>query len=113
MEGVLGGDRGNLPTVAKTGAEASTLARQRKAGKRNVDLLPIIRQIQAEAATPLNAIAAKLNERGIQAPRGGGWHPNSVGRILAGSKFNRVLLNQHPKTLSRTRQGQFHRNKHS
>jgi hypothetical protein len=30
----------------------------------------------------LNPIAPKLNERGIQAPRGGCWHPNTVRRVL-------------------------------
>jgi DNA invertase Pin-like site-specific DNA recombinase len=64
----LGGNRGNLPSVAKSGAAASIVARQRKARKRNADLLPIIRQIQLEGCTSLNAIAAQLNERGIQAP---------------------------------------------
>jgi hypothetical protein len=51
-------------------------------GKRNADLLPIIWRIQAEGAESLGAIAANLNERGIQAPRGGFWHPNSVRRVL-------------------------------
>jgi DNA invertase Pin-like site-specific DNA recombinase len=77
---------GNLPTVAKSGAAAGIVARQRKVRKRNIDLLPIIQQIQTEAATSLNAIAAKLNERGIQAPRGRCWHPNSVRGVLACTK---------------------------
>jgi DNA invertase Pin-like site-specific DNA recombinase len=78
----LGGDRGNLPTVAKHGAAASIVARQRIAEKRTADLLPVIRQIQAEGTASMSAIAAKLNERGIQASRGGSWHPNSVRRVL-------------------------------
>jgi DNA invertase Pin-like site-specific DNA recombinase len=79
----LGGDRGNLPAVSRRGARASVLARQQTAQKRNADLMPVIEAIQAEGATSLRQIAAKLNERGIHAPRGGEWRANSVSKVLA------------------------------
>jgi DNA invertase Pin-like site-specific DNA recombinase len=79
---VLGGDRGNLPAVCRRGAKASVLARQETARKRNADLLPVIEAIKAEGFISLRQIAAKLNERGIHAPRGGEWRANSVRNAL-------------------------------
>jgi hypothetical protein len=59
-------DRDDLVTRVRSGAAASILVRQRKARKRNTDLLPIMRRIQSEGGTSLNAISAKLTERGIK-----------------------------------------------
>ena len=56
-----------------------------KAQKRNADLLPVMEAYQdkPDEATSLRAIGAKLNERGIHAPNGGGrWHPNQREREL-------------------------------
>ncbi len=50
--------------------------------KQRAELLPTITQIQAEGATTLRAIAAQLNAREIEAPRGGQWTAIQVQRVL-------------------------------
>jgi DNA invertase Pin-like site-specific DNA recombinase len=47
------------------------------------NVLPVIREIQASGATSANAIAAKLNERGVKTARGGKWTHVQVGAALA------------------------------
>jgi DNA invertase Pin-like site-specific DNA recombinase len=58
----LGGDRGNLPAVAKAGA---------KANNRTSDLLPIIEELKANGVVSLRQIAAGLNAKGIRTAHGG------------------------------------------
>ena len=79
---VLGGDRGQIAAQARVGALASGLARRAKADKRAADLMPAIRQIRAEGATSLRAIAQGLNERGIPTVKGGPWGPMAVSSVL-------------------------------
>jgi len=78
----LGGDRGNLPGVAKAGAEASVAARRRKASVRLADLAPVIEDIRAGGAVSLRQIATELNVRGIPTARGGMWSAVQVRRIV-------------------------------
>jgi DNA invertase Pin-like site-specific DNA recombinase len=78
----LGGDRGNLPAVAKEGAKASVAARIVKANNRASDLLPIIGELKASGAVSLRQIAAELNTRGIRTARGGAWSAVQVKRVL-------------------------------
>jgi DNA invertase Pin-like site-specific DNA recombinase len=78
----LGGDRGNLPAVAKDGAKASVAARIRKAESRASDLAPIIEELKASGAVSLRQIAAGLNSRGIRTARGGAWSAVQVQRVL-------------------------------
>jgi DNA invertase Pin-like site-specific DNA recombinase len=47
------------------------------------NVLPIIREIQKNGATSANAIANKLNERGVKTARGGKWTHVQVGKALA------------------------------
>jgi hypothetical protein len=48
------------------------------------DLAPIVAELRAAGATSLRAIAAALNERGIQTPRGKGeWQAGNVSQLLA------------------------------
>lgn len=47
------------------------------------NVLPIIREIQASGVTSANAIAGKLNERGVKTARGGKWTHVQVGAALA------------------------------
>lgn len=77
----LGGDRGNLPAVAKKGALASVSVRSEKSAQRAQDLGPTIRELQASGAS-LREIAAALNARKIPTARGGEWSAVQVKRVL-------------------------------
>ncbi|TXL70546.1 resolvase [Vineibacter terrae] len=79
---VLGGDRGNLPKVAKKGSKASAAARSDAAAKRAKDLQEIITDLRREGASSLRQIAAGLTEREISPPRGGAWSATQVARVL-------------------------------
>ncbi len=48
-----------------------------------VNVLPVIREIQAAGATSNNAIASNLNERRVPTARGGTWTHVQVGAVLA------------------------------
>ena len=47
------------------------------------NVLPVIREIQASGASSANAIAVKLNERGVKTARGGKWAHVQVGAVLS------------------------------
>jgi hypothetical protein len=47
-----------------------------------VDVLPVVRQIQAAGVTTHRAIAAALNARGIRTARGGAWYDSTVRNLL-------------------------------
>jgi DNA invertase Pin-like site-specific DNA recombinase len=77
----LGGRR----VSAERFAEIQTAARQERTervAKQRAELLPTITQIQAEGAITLRAIAAQLNFREIEAPRGGQWAAVQVQRVI-------------------------------
>jgi DNA invertase Pin-like site-specific DNA recombinase len=78
----LGGDRGNLPAVARQGARASARARSEKAQRRASDLMPIIDELKAKGRS-LAQIAKELNAKGIETPRGGEWQATQVARVIA------------------------------
>lgn len=46
-------------------------------------MAPIIADLKAEGVTTFRDIAAVLNTRGVQGPRGGAWHLPSVHRLMA------------------------------
>jgi DNA invertase Pin-like site-specific DNA recombinase len=80
---VLGGDRGNIASMAAKGNHASVEKRSANATKRAADLLPVIRRIQALGASSLREIAAAMNERDIPTPNNkGGWSAIQVSRVL-------------------------------
>lgn len=66
--------KGNAAGVAAGKANAQRFA---------TDLEGTVRAIQGEGKTSLAAIAAELNARHIQTPRGGQWHASSVRNLLA------------------------------
>jgi DNA invertase Pin-like site-specific DNA recombinase len=78
----LGGDRGNLPTVAKQGATASIAVRRQRAIDRARDLAPTIKELRQQGHSSLRGIAAELNARDIAAPRGGNWQASQVANLL-------------------------------
>lgn len=86
----LGGNRGNLPSVARDGSLSSAQVRSRKAQSRADDLMPIIRPL-INAGRSTSAVAAELNARGIPTVRGGGggWQPTQVSRVIAHSHRGR------------------------
>jgi DNA invertase Pin-like site-specific DNA recombinase len=60
--------------------------RRRSHGRRRqvaANVLPLIREIQASGITSANAIAGKLNDRGVRTARGGKWTHVQVGAALA------------------------------
>ena len=80
---VLGGDKGNLPSLARKGNRASIKSRRTLAQERAEDLLPVIADVRQQGVTSLRGIAAELNKRGIPAARGGEWTATQVRRMLA------------------------------
>jgi DNA invertase Pin-like site-specific DNA recombinase len=80
--GGLRGKPGRMKAMAAKGNVASARARKAIAVKRTVDLLSVIEGLRSEGVNSLTAIAKKLNERGISAPRGGEWSPVQVLRVL-------------------------------
>jgi hypothetical protein len=54
-----------------------------KADSHAMDLRSVIDALAAENITSLGAIAAALNDRGMQTPRGGQWYKTSVSNLLS------------------------------
>jgi len=79
----LGGDRGNLPAVARAGARASAETRRAAAAARADYLAAVVTDLRREGRISLRSLADGLNERDIQAPRGGSWQAAQVARVLA------------------------------
>ena len=79
---VLGGRRVSAERLVEIGA-AARAERSKRVKKAAVDLAPVIREIRAAGLTTLRAIAAELNDRRIDAPRGGQWSSVQVMRLLA------------------------------
>ena len=77
----LGGRRVSAERFSEIAAHARK-ERTARVIKQRSELLPTITQIQAEGATTLRAIAAQLNAREIEAPRGGQWAAIQVQRVL-------------------------------
>ena len=79
---VLGGRR---VSAAERFAEIGAAARQTfstQAAKGRAQVLSVIAEIQGQGIATLRAIAAELNTREIDAPRGGQWSAVQVQRVL-------------------------------
>ena len=48
----------------------------------SINVLPIIRQIEASGVRGHRAIAAALNARGVRTARGGDWHATTVRNLM-------------------------------
>jgi DNA invertase Pin-like site-specific DNA recombinase len=68
---------------AGKGNAAGIDAIKRNADRHAQDLKLVIDELQSEGITSLGALAAALNDRGMQTPRGGLWHKTSVSNLLA------------------------------
>lgn len=78
---VLGGWRGHaLPSLVA--AAASARVRTSNADRRSRDILVFINQARQAGAVSLRDIATFLNERGIEAARGGQWSGAQVKRVI-------------------------------
>lgn len=74
----------NLDAHARAmGTRASAQVRLRLAQARAQDLRPILDELRGGGLTSLRGLAVALNERGIEAPRGGDWSATAVSRLLA------------------------------
>lgn len=79
----LGNPNGAAPLRrAGKGNAAAVAARRAAIDSRSKELAGEIAQLQSGGAQSLREIAAGLNERRIEAPRGGAWHPSGVRRLL-------------------------------
>jgi DNA invertase Pin-like site-specific DNA recombinase len=85
----LGGRRISAERLIEIGAEARAQRSAKTQATRN-DLLPTISQIRANGATTLRQIAAALNAREIDAPRGGKWSAMQVRRVLGATDVRKT-----------------------
>ncbi len=91
----LGGLRlpaAQFAALSKKGSAAGAAVRKAKAAKRVEDLVPVLAHIREEGAMSLRTIAAQLNSRGIETPRGGEWSAVQVRRVLARAVGSGLLL---------------------
>ena len=79
---VLGGRRVSGERFREIGAAARQTFSAR-AAKGRAQVLPMIAEIRGQGISTLRAIAAELNERAIDAPRGGQWSAVQVQRLLS------------------------------
>ena len=77
-----GAKLGNRTTLAEAQAMGSAATRD-AADAFAANVLPVVRQLQAQGATTTRAIAEALNARGIRTARGGEWHHSTVRNLLA------------------------------
>ena len=70
------------PRLAEARERASEALRA-TADRFAVNVIPIIREVQAAGVTSANAIAGELNRRGVKTARGGRWTHVTVGKVLA------------------------------
>ena len=69
------------PRTAEAAVKAHA-ANRAAADRFAVNILPMVREIQAAGRTSLREIAATLNARGIRTARGGRWGSSSVRNLL-------------------------------
>lgn len=77
----LGGDRGNLSSIASQGTLASAVIRRERSMERAKDLASVLQPLIHQGLS-LREIAKHLNCSSIQAPRGGLWSPVQVSRVV-------------------------------
>jgi DNA invertase Pin-like site-specific DNA recombinase len=81
--GVRLGNPSPTPATAEMAA-AARQARSRQVAARAADVLAVVRQVQAEGASSLRAIAAELHVHGVRTPTGKDqWSAAQVRRLLA------------------------------
>ena len=78
----LGNPMSQIAAEASKGARASALVRSLAVEKRRFDLATLMDEAKAKSGRSLRKIASFLNSKGIRAPKGGQWHPNTVRRLF-------------------------------
>ncbi len=68
--------------VPERGSAAGVKVRREQADQFAANTRPVIDSIRDSGVSSLRGVAGALNARGIQAPRGGEWHPTAVARVL-------------------------------
>ncbi len=87
--GVRLGNPNPVPATAAMAAVARQV-RSRLVADRVADVLAVLRQVQAEGASSLRAIAAELHARGVLTPAGKAqWSATQVQRLLARAEATR------------------------
>ncbi|BAQ49206.1 MULTISPECIES: recombinase family protein [Methylobacterium] len=76
-------DEDGLDRFTTKGRQTSIHVRQERAGRRALELAPIIEEIRADGSETLQAIARALNARRIPTARGREWSAVQVQRLLA------------------------------
>ena len=66
----------------KAASDKANAVNRRRAAQFAVNVLPIIRAIEASGVIGYSAIARELNARGIPSARGGVWHATTVRNII-------------------------------
>jgi DNA invertase Pin-like site-specific DNA recombinase len=89
QEGMLLGNRTNLPEAQQRGAAANRRAAERRAA----DLLESVREIRAAGASTAADIARALNDRGIRTARGEQWNSGNIRRLLRRIKTTEEVPN--------------------
>ncbi len=80
--GVRLGNPSPTPATAEMAA-AARQARSRQVAARASDVLAVVRQVQADGASSLRAIAAELHAQGVRTPTGKErWSPTQVQRLI-------------------------------
>ena len=79
----IGGDRGNLPAVAASGASASAVSRKRVAQDRAEKVRTYISEASAQGHRTYRTMAGYLNRKGIRTSRGSSWRAATVQRLEA------------------------------
>lgn len=87
----LGNPNGAAPLRrAGKGNRAALEARRKAVDGRCEELAGEIARLRENGLKSLRELAEGLNARGIEAPRGGAWHPSGVSRLL--TRLNRLNL---------------------
>lgn len=74
---------GDVVNGSAKGRAKGLAAIEERVATRAADIAPTIAELQASGATSLRAIAAGLNDRGIETARGGQWSAVQVQRVLS------------------------------
>jgi DNA invertase Pin-like site-specific DNA recombinase len=101
--GVRLGNPSPTPATAKMAA-AGRQVRSHQVAARAADVLAVVRQVQAEGASSLRAIAAELHAHGVLTPAGKlDWSPAQVQRLLKRENRSSLVETHRPNVSTHVR----------